>query len=237
MPTVVAFIVTAVVCLAIGVWFGWQVLPRDYFVPFALAGVLVWPCAALAVSVTVDRVLAGDVIVTTEGRRIELHGIATPELAQPHGGDAFLRLHSYVNDRSVELRNVQPATWGRESAVVVVDGNDVAIWLLRRGLAWVDEREVGAEHAAAYRLAYEVGKAAKRGQWADITPPWVTRDQAVVDGRSSPVASSERSSWRQATVHAEVNATQTPMVIDSPRRFALPPVVFSHASAPYMCDS
>lgn len=60
---------------------------------------------------------------------------------------------------------------------VLVDGRDVGLAQIQRGLAWHFkryEREQSAADRAAYARAEEEARAARRGLWRDASPvaPW-----------------------------------------------------------------
>ena len=167
-----AYVIACVISLAVGIWFGWQVLPRSYFNAgfIVLCGVACSTTHAGGV-ITVERVIDGDTFVLDDGRRIRLHGVDTPEIRQPHGGDAAVTAWNLVKRKPIELRNVQDAAWDRQSAVVIVAGQDVGEQLLRRGLAYVDDRYVDDAYKQRYKKAFDESVRSRRGIWAvDVTP-------------------------------------------------------------------
>jgi len=96
--------------------------------------------------VTVSHVYDGDTIRTTDGEKIRLLGINTPEVAhndepgQPLGQKARLRLEQLIAGQSVQLRldEDQKDTYGRTLAQIYLrDGSWVNEMLVFEGLAHV----------------------------------------------------------------------------------------------------
>ena len=70
--------------------------------------------------------------------------------------------------------------YGRKVGTVFVDGHDVGLLQLERGIAWhykAYEREQSPEDRARYAAAEADAREAKMGLWRDARPvaPWVWR--------------------------------------------------------------
>ena len=125
----------------------------------------------------VVRVKDGDsLVVASAGREVDvrLAGIDAPELRQARGMEARTALETLVAGRDVELQLVGGDAYRRIVAHVLVDGLDVNVEMVRRGLAWVPRQYDPAP--ALVRQEHEA-QAAGRGVWGDAkpTPPWVWR--------------------------------------------------------------
>jgi endonuclease YncB( thermonuclease family) len=103
--------------------------------------------------------------------RIRLHGIDTPERAQPFSKRARQHLSDAVFGRDVEVKVFGEDKYGRTIGQVLVDGDDVCLSLLEAGLAW---HYVKYDQSKAYAAAEAAAKTARRGLWIDPNPipPW-----------------------------------------------------------------
>ena len=127
----------------------------------------------------VVRVSDGDTIVVLIDHRqvkVRLHGIDTPERAQPWGRQAAKALAHLVAGRDVDVEQTDTDRYGRVVGKVYVDNLDVNRQLVADGHAWVyrkyskDPGLLSAEAAA---------RKDKRGLWtlpeAERVPPWEWR--------------------------------------------------------------
>jgi len=127
----------------------------------------------------VVRVSDGDTIVVLVDHRqvkVRLHGIDTPERAQPWGRQATKALAHLVAGRVVEVEQTDTDRYERVVGKVFVDQLDVNRQLVADGHAWVyrkysqDPELISAEAAA---------RKDKRGLWAlpepERIPPWEWR--------------------------------------------------------------
>jgi endonuclease YncB( thermonuclease family) len=109
--------------------------------------------------------------------RIRVAWIDAPEMGQAFGQAAKQAMSRLVFGRQVELR---PHTWdryGRLVALVMVDGTDAGLELVKQGLAWAYERylpEASPDIQDSYRAAHEAAQAHRLGLWQDASPmpPW-----------------------------------------------------------------
>ena len=110
--------------------------------------------------------------------RIRVYGIDAPEKGQAFGNRAKQALSSYIAGREIEIDVQSQEKWGRFVArVYTPEGEDVALLMLRDGMAWHYAHFGGT---AAYKEAQEAARAEKAGLWADPAPvaPWDFRKKA-----------------------------------------------------------
>lgn len=108
---------------------------------------------------------------------IRLHGVDTPESSQPFGGKATRRARRLLQGESVRATVEDIGRYGRAVARVEVQGSDLGVMLIRRGLGWWYREHAPreTEYARLQRQARNAG----RGLWsqADPVPPWEWRDR------------------------------------------------------------
>ena len=172
-----------------------------------LVGVLVLP-ALLAVSAAggergaaaeagiVASVYDGDTLTLTNGRRVRLLQIDTPELGS---GECYSRaartaLVSLAPPGSRVVLEPDAALdkvdrYGRLLRYVVRGGTNVNLELVRRGAAapYFYRGERG-RHAVALQRAAEQARAARRGLWKACPATVLDPARAVATGRSGPAA-------------------------------------------------
>ncbi len=68
--------------------------------------------------------------------KVRLEGIDAPELKQPYGRAAKAAMSDMVFNKDVTLNVIGTDRYGRTLARVIVDGLDVNLELVKRGLAW-----------------------------------------------------------------------------------------------------
>jgi hypothetical protein len=88
-----------------------------------------------------------------------------------------------VFGREVEWRPHAIDRYGRTVALVIVDGKDAGMEMLRQGFAWLHDRyitEASTEIQETYRKAQGEAKAERLGLWSDPNsiPPWIFRNLA-----------------------------------------------------------
>lgn len=128
----------------------------------------------------VVRIVDGDtVVLDVQGtrHRVRLAGIDAPERNQPWGDAATRELRRQVAGQEVIVEWSKRDRWKRLIGVIRLDGEDVNLHLVDRGLAWhykryADEQDPGAR--SAYAAAQEAAERARRGLWSDPepVPPW-----------------------------------------------------------------
>jgi endonuclease YncB( thermonuclease family) len=151
-------------------------------VVLVLAVAAVAPTAFAAEAIgTVIGVSDGDTLTLLDANksrhRIRLDGIDAPERSQPYGQRARQSLASLAHGRTAQAHCPKTDRYGRAVCRVTVDGVDVGLEQIRRGLAWHYVRYAN-EQSSAERFAYEQAERAARtsatGLWSfrDPTPPW-----------------------------------------------------------------
>jgi endonuclease YncB( thermonuclease family) len=142
------------------------------------------PAQAVQWSGTVVGVADGDTLTLLDAEktthRIRLDGIDAPEKAQPWGERSRQSLSSLAYGRAARAECPKTDRYGRAVCVVTVEGVDVGLEQLRRGLAWHYRKyahEQPVDVRTRYRAAEEIARAAGLGLWAGPTPvpPWEFR--------------------------------------------------------------
>jgi len=124
---------------------------------------------------------------------VRLYGVDAPEKAQPWGREAKQALSALVLAKDVELVRVTTDHFGRQVAMVTVDGRDVSAALVEGGHAWAFRRYLGRRPGDERfcRLEY-AAREARVGLWslppAERDAPWVHR----LDGRGRDRLAAER---------------------------------------------
>ena len=135
----------------------------------------------------VNGIADGDTLTLLDaGRkshRIRLDGIDAPERTQPFGQRARQSLAALAHGRDAVAECPKTDKYGRAVCRVVVDGVDVGLEQVRRGLAWHYvryAREQSPEARVAYARAEQQARSERSGLWAspDPMPPWDFRRAA-----------------------------------------------------------
>ncbi len=153
-----------------------------------VAALLAVIAASAPATELVGRVVAvadGDTITILDGdrkqHRVRLDGIDAPERAQPFGDRSRQNLRELAHGRDAVAHCPKVDKYGRLVCRVTVDGADVGLELIRRGLAWHFVR-YAHEQTEADRRAYAAveveAREFQRGLWRDAAPisPWDWRD-------------------------------------------------------------
>lgn len=124
----------------------------------------------------VDRVVDGDTVYLSDGAKVRLYGIDTPERRQPYGLDARDALRAMAAS-PVRIDQMDVDRYGRIVAVVWIDGQNVNRELVRMGAAWVYDRYCKADFCATWETLEDKARKDRRGLWADpdALPPWEWR--------------------------------------------------------------
>ena len=114
--------------------------------------------------------------------RVRLAFVDAPEKGQAFGERAKEVLSELVFNKDVKLRPHTIDRYGHLIARVIIDNQDAGLVLLKQGLCWVYEKDVGeaaAEIQTSYRQAQDAARAQKAGLWQDPdpVPPWEWRKQ------------------------------------------------------------
>ncbi len=113
--------------------------------------------------------------------KIRLSGIDAPEKKQPFGNRSKESLSDLAFDKTVNVETSKRDRYGRQIGKVLVNGRDVNLVQVERGMAWFYrqyQREQSPNDRRLYEAAEDAAKADKRGLWrdADPVPPWEFRN-------------------------------------------------------------
>lgn len=143
----------------------------------ALAGSVI----AETITGQVVGVVDGDTITVLDAEKVQhkirLAGIDAPEKTQAFGNRSKESLSYMVFDKTVNVETEKRDRYGRQIGKVLVDGRDVNLVQVERGMAWFYrqyQREQSPNDRKLYEAAEDAAKAAKRGLWRDADPvaPW-----------------------------------------------------------------
>ena len=140
-------------------------------------------CTVNAATITgqVVGVADGDTITVLDADKIQhkirLAGIDAPEKKQAFGNRSKESLSDLVFDKTVVIETDKRDRYGREVGKVLVNGQDVNLVQVERGMAWFYrqyQREQSPNDRKLYEAAEDAAKAGRRGLWrdSDPVPPW-----------------------------------------------------------------
>ncbi len=143
-------------------------------------------CTAHAETITgrVVGVADGDTITVLDANKVQhkirLSGIDAPEKKQPFGNRSKESLSDLAFDKTVNVETSKRDKYGRQIGKVLVNGRDVNLVQIERGMAWFYrryQREQSTDDRRLYEAAEDAARAGKRGLWrdADPVPPWEFR--------------------------------------------------------------
>ena len=143
-------------------------------------------CTANAETITgrVVGVADGDTITVLDAdkvqHKIRLAGIDAPEKKQAFGNRSKESLSALTFDKTVAVETSKRDRYGRQIGKVLVNGRDVNLVQIKRGIAWFYrqyQREQSPNDRRLYEAAEDAARAGKRGLWrdADPVPPWEFR--------------------------------------------------------------
>jgi len=186
-----------------------------FFVSLALLALLAGGCQARgALDARVQRVIDGDTVLLTDGRRVRLIGLDTPEL--PHDGrpgeplateardalKALLTPHRFRVRLEYDRQRKDPH--GRTLAhLYTPDGTNLTEALLNRGLASLVVIPPNVRHVDRYAAAERRARRARKGVWRLPRFQPVTVSELgqraggfhVVRGRVTHVGHGRKSVW------------------------------------------
>lgn len=141
-------------------------------------------CNAETITGNVVGVADGDTITVLDAdkvqHKIRLAGIDAPEKKQAFGNRSKESLSDLVFDKTVNVETEKRDRYGRQVGKVLVNGQDVNLVQVERGMAWFYrqyQREQSPNDRRLYEAAEDAARADKRGLWRDAepTPPWEFR--------------------------------------------------------------
>ena len=120
--------------------------------------------------------------------RIRLFQIDAPEKSQAFGQNAKASLSELVFGRTIDVRVETHDRYGRTVGTLILEGSDINLEQIRRGMAWV-YRQYAKD--PAYFRAEEQARQNHVGLWSENEPmpPWVFR-HGEKESRSGPQTSS-----------------------------------------------
>ena len=124
---------------------------------------------------TVERVVDGDTLKLTDGARVRLVGVNTPELArdgkpaEPFAEEAKMFAEQFVNGKRVTLRFdlERQDRYGRFLAYVLVNDQSLGESLLKAGLAEAGNYRYSDSVKRRYRKLEAEAREAGRGMWGE----------------------------------------------------------------------
>ena len=126
----------------------------------------------------------GDTITVLDANKVQhkirLSGIDAPEKKQPFGNRSKESLSELAFDKTVTVETSKRDRYGRQIGKVLVNGRDVNLMQVERGMAWFYrqyQRDQSPNDRRLYEAAEDAARAGKRGLWrdADPVPPWEFR--------------------------------------------------------------
>jgi endonuclease YncB( thermonuclease family) len=168
-----------------GISFSFHRVTSRYLLALA-ATLCLAPCWADIITGQVVGVADGDTITVLDGsfreHKIRLDGIDAPEKAQPFGQRSKQSLSDLVYGRTVEVDTYKSDRYGRQVGKVLIQGTDVNLEQVSRGLAWhykAYAHEQTSDDQVKYAAAEGAARSARRGLWLDATPtpPWKWRKE------------------------------------------------------------
>ena len=119
-------------------------------------------------TVTVAKVIDGDTIELTDGRRVRYIGMNTPERDQPYYKEASDTNRQLVDGKTAQLEVDVEAIdrYGRTLAYIWVDGQMANLEVVRRGFANAFTVPPNVKYEQEFRQAEREAREAGRGLWA-----------------------------------------------------------------------
>ena len=160
---------------------------RHAFLAFLLAALTIAAAAASPLTGRVVGVSDGDTVTVLDANKrthkIRLLGIDSPEKSQAFGERAKQSLSELVFQKQVTVEGGKPDRYGRELGKILLDGQDINLEQIRRGMAWHYKqyaRDQAPEDRQAYADAETTARQQRLGLWQDSqpVPPWSYRRAA-----------------------------------------------------------
>jgi len=155
-----------------------------YLLAVPLALLFAFAINAETITGQVVGVADGDTITVLDAdkvqHKIRLAGIDAPEKKQAFGNRSKESLSDLVFDKTVNVETDKRDRYRREIGKVLVNGWDVNLVQVERGMAWFYrqyQREQSPNDRRLYEAAEDAAKAGRRGLWRDTdpVPPWEFR--------------------------------------------------------------
>jgi endonuclease YncB( thermonuclease family) len=153
---------------------------RNLPIRLLLCGLILAVATAVNAETIVGHVVGvadGDTITVLDAQKVQhkirLAGIDAPEKAQPFGNRSKESLSEMAFDKDVSVETEKLDRYGRSVGKVLVNGHDVNLVQVERGMAWFYrqyQREQSPEDRKLYDAAEAIAKVEKRGLWHDVAP-------------------------------------------------------------------
>ena len=156
-------------------------LPGTFAPSLLLALLFAFACNAATITGRVVAVADGDTITVLDAdkvqHKIRLAGIDAPEKKQAFGNRSKESLSDLTFGKAVNVETNKRDRYDREIGKVLVNGQDVNLVQVERGMAWFYRQyqlEQSPNDRTLYEAAEDAARAGKRGLWRDVdpTPPW-----------------------------------------------------------------
>lgn len=143
-------------------------------------------CQAELIRGRVVHVADGDTVTILDEAKVQhkvrLAGIDAPERAQAFGQKSRESLQELVAGRTVIVETHKKDRYGRNIGKVLINGRDVNLEQIRRGLAWFYrqyEGELTLDDRQSYDRVETEARDFRRGLWSDKSsvPPWEFRQR------------------------------------------------------------
>ena len=165
-------------------------MPAKFLSPFVILCALLLPPASRAIEWvgTVVGIADGDTLTLLDGsktlHRIRIDAIAAPERSRPYGQRARQSLADLAHGRGARAECAKTDRYRRAVCRVTVDGLDVGLEQVRRGLAWhyvKYAREQSVEVRLDDARAEADARMARIGLWTAPQPiaPWDYRRESA----------------------------------------------------------
>jgi endonuclease YncB( thermonuclease family) len=168
---------------------------RHAFRAFLLAALTIAAAAASPITGRVVGVSDGDTVTVLDANKrthkIRLLGIDSPEKSQAFGERAKQSLSDLVFNKQVTVQGSKQDRYGRDLGKIVLDGQDINLEQIRRGMAWHYKqyaRDQAPEDRQAYADAESTARQNRVGLWQDSqpVPPWSYRRAAKEQAKGQP---------------------------------------------------
>jgi endonuclease YncB( thermonuclease family) len=205
------------------------------------------PASASTLQGLVREVHDGKTItVENTGRRIKvvLKGMDAPEQDQPYGKVALQHLSSLILNRPVTIELTGLGTGSTLIGRVICGERDIALQMIRDGVAWFERSYENGLSEADRRLYADSEQAARsehRGIWQNPspTPPWEWRQAKDVPkpsgrltvaavARKSPTVTQASAGETPRTNSTSSNSSTSARRVETPKR-----PIFSPSGAPF----
>ncbi|MBO5683992.1 MAG: thermonuclease family protein [Akkermansia sp.] len=125
------------------------------------------PLLAETLTGTCKRVVDGDTLHLDDGTKVQIWGIDAPEKGQPYAAKATASLDKTIKGRKLKITVRGTDQLGRTLADVSAGNTNLALFMVRTGMAWHDD--YNAPEATDLAEAMKKARKAKKGLWADET--------------------------------------------------------------------